>query len=155
DFQEPMPLKQALQLFYEKFAAKGQDLPIIEDVNAFKEGDDAQPNGPYDDEVKLPSVPRTMTMGTALRLLLSQVKSNNATYLIRRNFIEVTTNDRLLAEKVLRVYPVGDLVMPVKSMQMLGGFGGGIGGRGGFGGGIGGGFGGSMGMMGMGGGMMG
>ncbi len=143
DFQEPMPLKQALQLFYEKFAAKGQDLPILVDINAFREGDDAQPNGPYDDEVKLPSVPKTMTMGTALRLILAQVKSNNATYLIRRNFIEVTTNDRFLADKVLRVYPVGDLVLPLTQIQ--GGIGGG---RGGFGGGIGGGRGGFRGGLG-------
>ncbi len=158
DFQEPMPLKQALQLFYEKFAAKGQDLPILVDINAFREGDDSQPNGPYDDEVKLPPVPKTMTMGTALRLLLSQVKSNNATYLIRRNFIEVTTNDRLLSEKVLRVYPVGELVMPISSMggMMMGmGMAGGgmrggmMGMRGGMGGGMMGG--GMMGMMGMGG----
>jgi tetratricopeptide (TPR) repeat protein len=161
DFQEPMPLRQALQLFYEKFAAKGQDLPIVVDINAFKEADDSQPNGPYDDEVRLPAVPKTMTMGTALRLILSQVKSNNATYLIRRNFIEVTTNDRLLADKVLRVYPVGDLVLPIKSMQMFGGTGAGgfAGGFGGVGGGMmgmmgmQGGMGGMMGMMGMGGGM--
>jgi hypothetical protein len=95
DFQDPMPLKQALQLFYEKFAARGQDLPILVDINAFKEADEANPNGPYDDEVRLPAVPRTMTMGSALRLILSQIKSDNATYVILPKFIQVTTNERM------------------------------------------------------------
>ncbi len=97
DFADPMPLKQALQLFYEKFAAKGQDLPILVDIKAFQ--DAAQPNGPIDDEVHLPPVPRFMQMETALRLILSQVKSNNADYLIRGKFIEVTTHDRAVRNR--------------------------------------------------------
>src|SRR5437016_9270702 len=49
-------------------------------------------------------------LGTVLRLLLSQA---NATFIIRRDFIEVTTPQRQAAEKTLRVYPVADLVTPI------------------------------------------
>src|SRR5205085_4022973 len=57
--------------------------------------------------------PKVMSTATALRLALSQIKTGNATYMIRRNYIEVTTNTFMLREKVLRVYPVGDLVIPI------------------------------------------
>ena len=89
-----------------------------------------------------------MAMSTALRLALSQMPTNNATYIIRRNFIEITTNDRALKDRVIRVYPVGDLVIPISQQGGMnqfqtGGaqFGGGGGFQGGFqGGGFGGGF---------------
>jgi hypothetical protein len=102
EFINPMPLKQALQLFYERFAARGQDLPIVVDINAFKEAGDAQPNSPYDDEVKLPAVPKIMAMDTALRLILSQIKSKNADYLIRGDFIELTTKNRTARKRSRR-----------------------------------------------------
>src|SRR5207302_1633004 len=76
-----------------------------------------------------------MVMNTALRLVLSQVGKGNATYLIRRNFIEITTNKHYLEDKVIRIYPVGDLVMPISGGQqgMMGQMGGGMGGIGGMG----------------------
>ncbi len=149
DFVNQMTLKDAIGLLYEKFAAKQKDLPILVDSGAFKE-DAADAADPMETQVSLPAQPRKMSIATALRLMLSKVPTNNATYLIRRDFIEITTNDRMIKDKVLRVYPVGDLVIPI---SMMGGGIGGIGG-GGFGGG---GMMGMMGggMMGMGGGMMG
>ena len=99
DFVQPMPLKQALQLLYEKFAAKDQELPIIVDINAFKEAGDTQPDGPYEDEVKLPATPKVMTVDMALRLIVSQIKTKNADYMIRGNYIEVTTKDRKARER--------------------------------------------------------
>jgi len=112
DFQNPMTLKEALGLFYEKFAAKQKELPIMIDTAAFKE-ENPDAAEVYDTPVKFPPYPKVMSMATALRIALSQVPTNNATYLIRRNYIEVTTNDRMVREKVLRVYPVGDLVIPI------------------------------------------
>ena len=112
DIPQTATLKDVLGLFIEKMAEKGKELPILIDTNAFKE-DAADAPDPYDTTVKFPPYPKTMSLATALRFALSQIPSNNATYLIRRNYIEVTTNDRMVREKVLRVYPVGDLVIPI------------------------------------------
>ncbi len=146
DFQNPMTLKEALGLFYEKFAAKGRELPILVDQQAFQ--DEAPEAGDiYESPVKFPPYPKKMAMATALKLALSQVQSGSATYLIRRSFVEITTNDRALKDRVIRVYPVGELVIPIDALggsqqfqtasASFGGFGGG-----GFGGNFGGGFGG-------------
>jgi hypothetical protein len=94
DFLEPMPLKNFLQLIYENCAARGVDLPILVDIGSFKEEDDSQPNGPYDDETKLPPVPKTLTIGHALQLGLSQIKSNNGTFIVRNGTIVVMTRRR-------------------------------------------------------------
>ena len=51
-----------------------------------------------------------VTLGTVMRFLLGQI---NGTYLIRRDYIEITTNDRAIAEKAVRAYPVADLVIPI------------------------------------------
>jgi tetratricopeptide (TPR) repeat protein len=168
DFTTPMTLKDALGLLYERFAAQGKELPILVDTAAFKE-DAAEAPDPYEATVSLPPVPRKLSIATALRLMLSKIPTNNATYLIRRDFIEITTNDRMIKDKVLRVFPVGDLVIPISmmgGMGMMGMRGGMMGMRGGMmGGGMMGMMGGGMmgmrggmmggGMMGMGGGMMG
>ena len=93
-FPNPMLLKDALGLFYDIFKArgKGQELPILIDTSAFKEAADADMVlDIYDSPVKFPPYPKTMTVATALRLALSQVPTNNATYIIRRSFIEITT----------------------------------------------------------------
>src|SRR6266851_2080188 len=70
------------------------------------------------------------------------------TVVIRRSFIEITTVKRYLEDKVIRIYPVGDLVMPINGGVQGGGmqvgFQGGGQNRGGFGGQIQGGFGGQF-----------
>jgi hypothetical protein len=102
DFTEPMPLKQALQLFYEKFAAKGQDFPILVDVNSFRSSDDGRPNGPYDDEVRLPHVPKVLTTGDALQIIVSQIKSNNGAMLIRNGKVEIVNQADATQSALLR-----------------------------------------------------
>src|SRR5262249_49321692 len=69
------------------------------------EGTDAVEDQP----VKLPKM-IGVSLGTVLRLLTAQV---NGTFLIRRDYIEVTTGARAVVEKVVRVYPVADLVIPI------------------------------------------
>jgi tetratricopeptide (TPR) repeat protein len=137
DFQVPMTLKEALGLFYEKYQAKGKELPILIDQQAFKE---ENPDAPdlYETQVTFPPYPKMMTMSTALKLALSQVPTSDATYLIRRSFIEITTHKRAIEDRVLRVYPVGELVIPISQQGGLGQFqtGGAQFGGGGFGGGI-------------------
>ena len=172
DFQNPMTLKEALGLFYEKFAAKGKELAILVDQQAFKD-ENPEAGDIYESPVKFPPYPKQMAMATALKLALSQVQTGNATYLIRRSFIEITTNDKALKDRVIRVYPVGELVIPINALggqqqfqqnstsfggggfgggQFQGGFNGGFGGGGfnGFGGGFngGGGFSGGLGFQG-------
>jgi hypothetical protein len=154
---EKVKLRTALEYFSDKF---GGNLPILVDKEAFSADLGADAPDPYEEEVSLPPVPSKMVMNTALRLILSQVGKGEATYLIRRSFIEITTNKRYLEDKVIRIYPVGDLAMPINGGAQgggsltggfgisggIGGFPGGIGGFpggiGGFPGGIGGGIGG-------------
>jgi hypothetical protein len=50
------------------------------------------------------------SLATVLRLITGQI---DGTYLVRRDYIEITTGTRAVAEKVIRVYPVADLVTPI------------------------------------------
>ena len=117
--QEKVKLKTALEYFSDKFDNK---LPILIDREAFAIELGADAPDPYEEEVSLPPVPTKMAMQLALRLVLAQVGKGNATYLIRREFIEITTNKRYLEDKVIRIYPVGDLAMPIGN-PMMGGMG--------------------------------
>ena len=96
-----------------------------------------------------------ISLRSALRLIL---KDLGLTYIIRDEVLLITSSEEAEKELVTRVYPVGDLVipitggMPIDPFMMGGGMGGGMmGGMGGMGGGMMGGMGGGM----MGGGMMG
>jgi tetratricopeptide (TPR) repeat protein len=99
---EQMALKDALSYLQERY-----NIPLIVDEEAFKS--DLQVQDIKGQQVKLEKV-AGISLGTVLRLLLSQV---NGTYIIRREYIEITTNQRQVAEKALRAYPVADLVYPI------------------------------------------
>lgn len=94
-------LRDALGYLSDRF-----NVPIVIDSEAFKE------QGVQDIESQTVRLSRlsNISLSTVLRLLLAQVQG---TYIIRRDFIEVTTGQRQAAEKVLRVYPVADLVIPI------------------------------------------
>jgi hypothetical protein len=111
DFQNPMTLKEALGLFYEKTAdagllGRGVGLPILVNQQAFK---DLNPEAGdiYESPVKFPPYPKRMTLALALRIALSQVQSGEATFLIKRGAVELlpasecATLDMLLKQKVL------------------------------------------------------
>jgi tetratricopeptide (TPR) repeat protein len=51
-----------------------------------------------------------LKLGNFLDIVLA---SMNATYIVRPDYIEVTTFDRRLEEKVTRVFPVADLAIPI------------------------------------------
>ena len=55
---------------------------------------------------------RGMKLGTFLDIVLL---SMNATYIVRPDYVEITTFSRRLEEKVTRVFPVADLVIPIPS----------------------------------------
>jgi tetratricopeptide (TPR) repeat protein len=100
-FPDNTTLREALEFLSDRY-----DVTILVDGQAFKaEGTDAI----EDQTVKLPRM-TNVSLATVLRLLTAQV---NGTYLVRRDFIEVTTGQRAVAEKVVRVYPVADLVIPI------------------------------------------
>ena len=94
-----------------------------------------------------------ISLRSALRLMLADLE---LTYVIADEVLQITTEEFAQGELVTKVYPVGDLVLPIQSggLGLLGGGGGGGlgGGGGGFGGGGGGGFGGGGGGFGGGGG---
>jgi hypothetical protein len=56
----------------------------------------------------------TYTLATQLKKILARIPvPSGATYVIRRDVIEITTTKFQLADKVVRVYPVADLVIPI------------------------------------------
>lgn len=59
-----------------------------------------------------------LTLGAFLDLVLG---SMNASYLVRPDFIEVTTQIKRLEEKVTRAFPVADLVIPIPNSIALSG----------------------------------
>jgi hypothetical protein len=129
DFQTPMTLKEALGLLQDKLNAKYKEddaLPILVDVEAFKKDDPDAPDV-YETQVKFPPFPRRMSVATALRLALSGVPTKNATYLLRRGVIEITTLDaasprRLLRQRVtasFRQYPLHEVIESLSEMTGL------------------------------------
>ena len=101
---EGSPLRDVLDFLAEKY-----DLTFIVDTQAFDQAGVGGGRNVQDTQVNLPKMPG-VTLGTVLRFLLAQVQG---TYIIRRDYIEITTNDRAIAEKAVRAYPVADLVIPI------------------------------------------
>jgi tetratricopeptide (TPR) repeat protein len=115
------PLKDVLEFLSDRF-----DLTLIINDAAFKALEPPLENV-GETRVKLPKMPG-VTLSTVLRLVLSAI---NGTYLIRRDFIEITTGKEAIREKAVRAYEVADLVIPIPSsvnsvglqqnLQVLGG----------------------------------
>ncbi len=93
DFQGPMSLKEVVGKFTEVFARKAKQLPILVDVEAFREENQEAPDV-YETPVKFPVSPRRRTFGEALQFALSKIPTNNGTFLVRRGLIEITTTER-------------------------------------------------------------
>ena len=138
-----------------KYFETTYDIPIVIDNKALDE-ENITPDEPV--TLNLPPV----TFRSALKLILEPLQ---LTYVIEDEVMRITS--KKTSANVVRVYPVGDLVVPIAQMGgggggmmggmgggMMGGMGGGMGGMGGGMGGMGGGMGGmGGGMGGMGGGM--
>jgi hypothetical protein len=104
DFDSPLPLKETLARIYDLCAKKGVELVIQVDVNSFRNENPDAPT-PYDDEVRLPPIPKTITVGDALRLLISQIKTKNGAMLLRNGIVEIVTQNDARPAALLR-YPV-------------------------------------------------
>ena len=139
DFQET-PLRDVINQLKDKF-----DIPIIADKKAFEDA------GLDLDTTVITQNVSGISLRSALRLLLGDV---DLTYLIKDEVLMITTKDKAAENLVIKVYPVGDLVLPLNAGGGVNPFqtGGGMGGAGGVNSGQG--IGGGMGQMGgMGGGM--
>jgi hypothetical protein len=93
DFQGAMSLKEVLKKFADRFAAKGKELPIYVDKDAF-EHEAAEAPDIYETPVKFPLTPRRRKLGEALQFALSKIATGNGTFLVRRGLIEVTTTEQ-------------------------------------------------------------
>jgi tetratricopeptide (TPR) repeat protein len=62
-----------------------------------------------DELVRLPRLTGA-SLSTALRILSAQF---GGTYIVRRDYIELTTAEEAIRDKVVRVFPVEDLVVPI------------------------------------------
>ncbi|QDT10412.1 VWA domain-containing protein [Planctomycetes bacterium K23_9] len=119
------------------------DIPIVVDRKALEEIG-LTPDTPVNVDLK------NVSLRSFMRLMLREL---DLTYMIKDEVMQITTAEAAEANLINKVYPVGDLVVPI--LQLGGGGGGGGMGGGGMGGGGGGMGGGGMGGGGMGGGGMG
>ncbi|MCS7159102.1 MAG: VWA domain-containing protein, partial [Gemmatales bacterium] len=103
-FPQDTPLRVVLDNIEKKL-----NIPIRIDFDAF--GEDAAKFDP--DQILLKKTVRCqhMSLGMILHDVLAGIEPQ-ATYIIRRDTIEVTSPQKAIAEKVLRVYPVPELVLP-------------------------------------------
>jgi hypothetical protein len=95
-------------------------LPLFVDTKAFKsENPEAPPV--YDDYIAMPSFPKKMAIVTVLRLAMVQIRTQNATFLIRRGQVVITTQSaaqtsRLLQENVTAAFvnaPLADALAAI------------------------------------------
>ena len=141
-FQET-PLRDVINQLKDKY-----DIPILADKKAFEDA------GLDLDTTLVTQSVSGISLRSALRLILGDI---DLTYLIKDEVMLITTKDKAAENLIIKVYPVGDLVIPLSAGGGVNPFqtGGGMGGAGGINSGqnAGGGMGGGMGGGGMGGGM--
>jgi tetratricopeptide (TPR) repeat protein len=90
--------------------AKQYDITFIIDNSAFE-----QPAAVADAKATNLSAARLdgLTLGTFLDVYLRALSVDGVTYIVRPDYIEITSYDKRLSEKVTRVFPVADLVIPI------------------------------------------
>jgi hypothetical protein len=98
------PLRDVLAILSDKY-----ELTFIVDT---KEFENAGGNANVEDtNVRLPKMPN-VSLGVVLRFLLAQLPGDG-TFIIRRDYVEITTKNAAAADKAIRAYPVADLVIPI------------------------------------------
>lgn len=113
-FQNPMTLGETLGLLYEKVKAQGilgkdTGLPILVDQQAFKDAD-PEASDIYDSVIKFPRYPKRMTVAAALNHALTQVPIGDATFVIRRGTVVITTTKQNRIENLLKQRVLADFV---------------------------------------------
>jgi hypothetical protein len=82
-------LKEALIALYQMVSNQGVDLPIIVDIDSFKDLGRAH-SDVYQAMVRLPSDRRYMTIAAILQSFVDQATRGKGTWLIRPDFVEIT-----------------------------------------------------------------
>ena len=116
DFQTPMTLRDAVQLFYEKFGAQGKDVPVIVDMGSFRQ-DHPDLADLWQAQVSLHNTPKRLQFSRALQQVVDQLPAP-ASILVRNGAIEIvsresTTLPVMLFQKVLTRFdrtPLSDAV---------------------------------------------
>ncbi|GBD35467.1 hypothetical protein HRbin36_00579 [bacterium HR36] len=103
-FPQDTPLKIVIDTIEKKL-----NIPIRIDFEAF--GEEAAKFDPEQLLLKKTVRCQHMSLGMILHDVLASVEPQ-ATYIIRRDTVEITSPQKAIAEKVLRVYPVPELVIP-------------------------------------------
>ncbi len=78
-----------------------------------------------DAETRINLVISGISLRSALKLMLENVNGTPLTYVIEDEVMKITTEEKALEKYQTRVYPVGDLVIPIQPLQGGGGVGGG------------------------------
>ncbi len=104
-FQKPLTLKEFIGLFYEQLHAQGRGFSIVVRGELFKEENpDEHPEerSVYENtQVDLPPWYKQSTAGQLLEAALAQIKTGNATYLVRAGRVEILTKTRASKEHLL------------------------------------------------------
>ncbi len=112
DFRQPMNLKETLSLVYEKLAARGIDLPILVDRQAFLEED---PDiNIWDVPIRFGPRPAEMTVGQFFEATVAQIPKD-AIYLFRMDYLEITTVQRACLESH---QPFFGLMVPTSKLKL-------------------------------------
>lgn len=138
EFQAPMHLSEALGLIDEQLAKKKKEIAFFFDEEAFKAevpvvkenpllvkpGKD-EPKSLSEVMVRLPPLPKKMTVDMALRVLIGQLpRPHQPTYVVRGGTVVITPKNRvamkyLLKEKVVATFHKKPLVEAVYSLSDL------------------------------------
>ncbi len=102
-------LSEALKIFQEICRRNGAEVQFEIDVNGFKEEDPDAPELMNTQIVQLTHARKTMVAAHLLRWILSQVETGNATFVVRRSIVKITTYQRanpanLLAGKIVAAF---------------------------------------------------
>jgi len=89
EFQEPMTLQEALGKLMEQFARRDVDFPVLLDGRAFRA--EAPEFNVNQASINLSQLSGPVSAKTFLEALASQINGPEATVLIRRDFLEITT----------------------------------------------------------------
>jgi hypothetical protein len=70
---------------------------MLADREAFSEDQD-----PYEEEVVLPGIASKMSLNQALRMITAQIGNGQATFVVRQSHVEITTQERATAPRILQ-----------------------------------------------------
>jgi hypothetical protein len=94
--EKALTLRKLLVLISDKLtkANGGKEVIVMIDFRHFKAQDDKLTlEDILKKEVEFPAFPKKMTLRTALRIAVGSIPTNTATYRIRRDFIDITTQE--------------------------------------------------------------